>query len=741
MSAPNFEALFAAAAVGMAAADMRRRLIHANPALERMLGVEPGALNGVDLASITFPADQHSDDVLFAELLAGARTHYQTEKRYVRRDGEIVHGRVVVSLVRDGEGIPLYAVGMVEDVTERTRAESRFAGVLAAATEYSIIGTDLNGVITVFNSGAERMLRMSAADVVGRCTPELFHDAAEVGRVAHELGLEPGFEVFVHAARGGAAETREWSYVRPDGSVLPVELTVTAVVDAGGLPSGFIGIARDLSAQRRAEHALKESEGRLTLALEGSRAGMWDWDMTSGATFFSPGWYAMLGYTPDTVAPHIETCRRLTHPDDLPQMERAFDAHVHGNASYVEAVQRFRAADGGWRWILVRGRIVQRGDDGRPVRMVGTHADLTELRETELALRRSEERYRELVDSAEDLIQSLDGMGRLMYANPAWERAVGYTLEEFRGRSLFDILDPAERDHCAAVLRDVTAGEHVRGVRTVLRSRDGGRVVVEGNVNVRRGADGSPITQAIFRDITAREEAERRRAEMVGVVTHELRTPLTSIKGSLDMLVGGVVEPGTSQGMRMLTLAQRGVDRLVRLVNDLLEAERLDAARAELKCESVAVGAVVQSALESVDRLAAAGGVLLSAPSSDGSCWADADRVVQVLVNLVGNAIKFSPAGSTVTVSAHEREGMCEFSVRDQGRGIPADLRESVFGRFRQVDAEDRHRGSGLGLSIARSLVEQHGGRIWVTDADGGGSDFRFTLPATAPAPEPPGSV
>jgi PAS domain S-box-containing protein len=128
--------------------------------------------------------------------------------------------------------------------------------------EYSI-GTDLNGVITVFNSGAERMLGLGAADVVGRCTPELFHDAGEVRRVAHELGMEPGFEVFVHAARRGAAETREWSYVRADGAVLPVELTVTAVADPRGLPSGFIGIARDLSAQRMAERALKESEGRL----------------------------------------------------------------------------------------------------------------------------------------------------------------------------------------------------------------------------------------------------------------------------------------------------------------------------------------------------------------------------------------------------------------------------------------------------------------------------------------------
>jgi PAS domain S-box-containing protein len=735
MSAPNLEALFAAAAVGMAAADMRRRLIHVNPALERMLGVEPGALNGVDLASLTLPADRHTDDVLFAELLAGVRTHYQTEKRYVRRDGEIVHGRVVVSLVHDEEGAPLYAVGMIEDVTERTLAEARFAGVLAAATEYSIIGTDLNGVITVFNSGAERMLGLRAADVVGRCTPELFHDASEVRRVAHELGMEPGFEVFVHAARRGAAETREWSYVRPDGSALPVELTVTAVADPGGLPSGFIGIARDLSAQRKAERALKESEARLTLALEGSRAGMWDWNVTSGATFFSPGWYTMLGYTPGTVEPHIESCRRLTHPDDLPQVERAFDAHVHGDAGYVEAVHRFRAADGGWRWILVRGRIVQRGADGRPLRMVGTHADLTELRETELALRRSEERYRELVDSAEDLIQSLDGTGRLVYANPAWERAVGYTLDEFRGRSLFDILDPAERDHCASVLRAVTAGEHVRGVRTVLRGREGERVVVEGNVNVRLGPDGSPITQAIFRDITDREEAERRRAEMVGVVTHELRTPLTSIKGSLDMLTSGVVDPGTSQGMRMLTLAQRGVDRLVRLVNDLLEAERLEASPADLRYEPVAVDALVQSALESVESLAAGAGVLLSGSSCQGSCWADGDRVVQVLVNLVGNAIKFSPAGGTVTVSADEREGMCVFSVRDQGRGIPAHLRESVFGRFRQVDVEDRRRGSGLGLSIARALVEQHGGRIWVTDGEGGGSDFCFTLPAAAPLP------
>ncbi len=229
----------------------------------------------------------------------------------------------------------------------------------------------------------------------------------------------------------------------------------------------------------------------------------------------------------------------------------------------------------------------------------------------------------------------------------------------------------------------------------------------------------------------ALRESERVKDEFLSVVGHELRTPLTSIRGSLGLLEGGVLGELPQDAANMVAVAVINTDRLVRLINDILDIERMAAGRLSLDPAEINAVELVKQSIQVVQATADAAQVILHTDCDQVTVLADSDRIIQVLVNLLGNAIKFSTAGSTVTVTVtHEQHGAL-FSVKDAGRGIPADRLESVFERFRQVNASDAREkgGTGLGLPIARGIVKQHGGRMWAESHDGQGSTLRFTLP------------
>lgn len=242
-------------------------------------------------------------------------------------------------------------------------------------------------------------------------------------------------------------------------------------------------------------------------------------------------------------------------------------------------------------------------------------------------------------------------------------------------------------------------------------------------------------------DVTEQRVVQRMKDEFVGVISHELRTPLTSIRGALGLMAGGAVGTLPPKAQRMADVALNSCQRLVRLVNDILDVEKLSAGKLELDLELLSVDELVAAALEEMRAMAQQAGVTLSANHSDAFVLADRDRIAQTLANLLSNAVKFSPEGGVVTVHAGPAspeaggDDMVLFTVTDQGPGIPADKLETIFDRFAQVDASDTRAktGTGLGLPICRGIVEQHGGRIWATSTPGSGSTLTFILPA-APA-------
>jgi len=240
----------------------------------------------------------------------------------------------------------------------------------------------------------------------------------------------------------------------------------------------------------------------------------------------------------------------------------------------------------------------------------------------------------------------------------------------------------------------------------------------------------------LMEEITRYHRVEKLRNEFVSLVSHELRTPLTSIRGALGLVASGRLGSLPDDGQEMLDIAVRNTERLGRLLDDILDLERMDSGKLTLDRQPQSARGLAEQAAAAMRPMAEQASVRLKLAGPEAIVFADPYRVVQALANLLGNAIKFSPPATTVWVTAQPRRGEVLFRVKDQGRGIPPDKLETIFGRFEQVDSSDARDkgGSGLGLAICRSIVEQHGGRIWVQSTVDEGSIFSFTLPLLAAA-------
>lgn len=351
------------------------------------------------------------------------------------------------------------------------------------------------------------------------------------------------------------------------------------------------------------------------------------------------------------------------------------------------------------------------------------------------ALRSSEARTRAVVDNMLEGLIIVDDRSVVRAINPAAETIFGYSAEELIDGPLSVLVPESVAPDPLRFLREARSRALGRVTQWEGRRKNGEVFPLELSLFEFRTPEGRRFGGSI-RDISESREVERLKKEFVATVSHELRTPLTSIRGSLGLLAGGVLGPLPWAASEVVAVAERNIVRLVRLINDILDLERYDSGRIEIRPESVALGSVFDRSLEAVRSFADQENVSLESSGTDARVRADADRLVQVLVNLLSNAVKFSPPGSVVRLSAARRGEWTEVRVEDQGRGVPSSFRDAIFERFRQVESSDARSkgGSGLGLAICKAIVEQHGGTIGVESVEGKGSTFWFRLPAAAPA-------
>lgn len=341
-----------------------------------------------------------------------------------------------------------------------------------------------------------------------------------------------------------------------------------------------------------------------------------------------------------------------------------------------------------------------------------------------------------IIRSTADGIIVIDESGRIEASNPAAQTMFGLAEEEMLESPLAMVIPSVCGSSPERYLRDAVRTDQqsiVGAARDVIgRRKDGSEFPMELAVSKVRLDDQRVFIVAV-RDTTQRHELDAMKDEFISIVSHELRTPLASIQGSLGLLQGGLGGPLNGEARKLIDICLNNTHRLTRLIDDILDVQKLETSRQPMAAEEVELGPLVRETIETNRNLARQFDVRIDWTGGEAAVWVegDPDRLIQVMTNLIGNAVKFSPAGSAVGVELASNGSWARVAVSDQGPGIPEETRPQLFEKFAQLRNPGPHRlpGTGLGLYIARTIIERHGGRIWVDSQEGAGSTFVFELP------------
>lgn len=694
---------------------------YASPSLKTVLGYDPKDMLGKSMFEYVHPDDLNNVlEIVRRALVAGTSAKF--EYRYRHADGHYVWLESSGNPVLDEKGQLTGAVLSTRDITQRKQMEDAVRNseakyrMLFEKTPLGIYQTSLEGKLVTANPALVRLLGYDS---------EKEFLAVNVERDLYKNPEDRKAWMERMRTRG---EVRDAELVlkRKDGEELTVLDNAHVVHDEHANPAYYEGALTDITEQNKVENALKESEEKYRAIFQGAGDGIIAADLkTQKFVFANPKICEMTGYSLNEL---LELNVNDFHPkQDLPFVIDEFTKQARGESDIAKDIPILRK-DGTVLYCDINSRMVEIGGQKR---LVGFFRDMTERKKAEEAIRLSEAKYRALVENATDLIFLIGEKGEVMSINRAATRFLGKTVEQVLGKSLFEVY-PKE---IATVF-----SQNVRAVLETGKSMTiDEKIAFAGNelwINTRlepllddRGR--AYAVTGVARDITERKKIEEVKDQFVSMVSHELRTPLTSIRASLGLLTSGEIGTLPEKGQRMLEIAVTNTDRLVRLINDILDSERLASGKTPMDKKRCSARQLITQALDVMKPITEKTGISLSVESQDATLWVDPDRIVQALANLISNAFKFSPKGGRIWVTAERKENEMLFRVQDEGRGIPPDKLGLLFERFQQLDSSDAREkgGSGLGLSISRSIIEQHNGKIWVESTVGKGSTFFFTIP------------
>jgi len=366
----------------------------------------------------------------------------------------------------------------------------------------------------------------------------------------------------------------------------------------------------------------------------------------------------------------------------------------------------------------------------------GIIRDITERKREEARRKEIENRTKAIIETVVDGIITINMYGIIETVNPATLKIFGYEEHEMIGQNVKMLMPNPYHDEHDGYLehyretsekRVIGIGREVEGQR-----KDGSIFPLELAVS-EMDVDGKRMFTGIVRDITDRKEAQRMKEEFISTVSHELRTPLTSIRGSIGLLTGGAAGEFGDKAKQLLTIAQNNTERLLLLINDILDISKIEAGKMDFVFKPLDVQTLLDQAIESNEGYAREHKVDFTVDNAVKGAIINADegRLMQVMNNLMSNAAKFAPAGDHVRISAVRHHQQIRISVTDHGSGIPKELQPRIFDKFTQADSSDTRKvgGTGLGLNITKQIVEKHSGRISFVTEEGVGTTFYFDIP------------
>ena len=576
----------------------------ANPAAVRMFGYHPDELIGNQLEMLIEASHAYPGGIAAAKAQINGR-----EMTGKRSDGAAIALELRISeMLIDRQ--PCFNV-IVREISERKQAQQRlrdsnrlFNSVMDSTASYVHV-RDVQGRYLYVNKEYETVFRCRNEEIKGKSYAEVLPP-----------DLAKNVQESERALIDGKLVLRTENLVMQDDGEHTYLVIRSPLFNDDGNVIGTCGVGTDITQLKRLEHEMEQalaslriSEERWSFAFEGSGDGVWDWNVSNSTVLLSKRWKEMLGYQESEIGNALTEWSSRVHPDDMPNVMADVQANLSGETHSFSNEHRVLCKDGSYLWILDRGMVVQRDTNGQPLRMVGTHTDISQ-----------------------------------------------------------------------------------------------------------------------------RKQMEKIKSEFISTVSHELRTPLTSIRGSLGLLEAGVLGALPAKALDLVKVANKNSQRLITLVNDILDMDKLLSGQMTMHTDTLSLSELVAQAIEANSAYAATYRVsyALAPPPQPCMVSGDADRLMQVMANLLSNAAKFSRPDGVVDIRILPAGRMLRLEVEDRGEGIPPEFQARIFEAFAQADsANTRQQGStGLGLNISKKLIEKMAGEIGYSTVVGQGTTFWFTLPA-----------
>lgn len=666
------------------------------------------------------------------------------EAQLKRRDGTAFWVNIRTTPTLNHEGRPSEIRATVVNIEDKKRSdetlqesEERFRGAFETAP---------HGIALVSPEGRWLKVNNALCEIVGYSADELM--ATSFQQITHPDDVSIDLAQIRRLLLGETNNYQlEKRYIHKNGDIIWILLSVSLVRDTRGNAIHFVSQFQDITEAKLATQA----QNRLLAVLNAAPDIIAMADRNGRVTYLNHAGRLIIGLHDQNVSSILLTD---FHPKPVADFIRDHAIPTAIAAGYCVFDSTYLTLDG--REVPTSQVLVVHKDSDGEIEYFSTIArDITESKQAEAALAEAEERGRLILESAGDGIYGLDLEGRTTFVNPAAAEMLGYEVRDLVGRVMHRLIQHHRSDgksypfQDSPVYRAMSEGgtEHVFDDEILWR-KNGESFPVEYRATPIRKNNRVIGAVVTFSDITERKAVDRMKSEFVSIVSHELRTPLTSIRGSLGLLVSMKNTKLPSQTVELISIAHRNSERLLFLINDLLDMEKIASGKARFEMKVQPLFPIIEQAIINNRSYADQYGVryILSRSVEDIFVKTDSDRLAQVLNNLLSNATKFSPRGGNVEIEVDRKNSMVRVSVTDFGSGIPDEFRDRIFQKFSQADSSDTRQkgGTGLGLAISKSLIEKMGGEIGFNSTHDQGTTFFFLIPEhrdVVPTPHDPNLV
>ncbi|MDE2440653.1 MAG: PAS domain S-box protein, partial [Betaproteobacteria bacterium] len=761
-----YAAAFELASTGMAIVSPEGVVLQANQRMCELFGYSRDALLKKTWQEVTPDEEREQDILLVSLLLAGDMESYERDKRFFRQDSSEFWGNLKVRLVRDKEGAPDFLVCLVEDISRRKQIEnnlaesekryrSLFENMSAGFVLFEVVQNDrgepVDLIILAANAGFEKTTGLKAQEVIGKCLREVL----------------PGIEndaIDWIGTYGTVALTGEPQQFEQGSELLKVFYSVNAY-QAGPKQCGVT--FQDITERKAYERALEDSEKQLRFVLQGSELGFWDWNIATGQVDRNEQWAVMLGYTHPEIRHTTKQWTDFIHPDDQDRAWNSINAVLEGRSNIHRLEYRMIHKDGSLRWILDQASVMQRDQDGKPVRMCGTHTDITARKQAEEVLKASEMRYRHLVENLPDIAytysirrggtyyspRATDILGHpiaYLLANPQlWSHSIHPDDQPEVRKAVAQLLSQGTPYKLEYRLQDAKGRWHWLFDRSIGTRNEGGETLIEGlamDITEKKAIQDELaehrnhlehlIEERTRELVIAKDQAETAniaKSAFLANMSHEIRTPLNAITGMAHLLRRGDITPQQADRLDKIESAGR---HLLDIINAVLDLSKIEAGKFSLAEDVIDIDKMIENVAEMIGGKVRAKGLELHIDTSPvpKPLLGDRTRLEEALLNYLSNAVKFTDRGH-ITLHAHIADDTPEstvlhFAVSDTGPGIEANALPRLFSAFEQADNSitRKYGGTGLGLAITRKIVQMMGGDSGVETELGKGSTFWLTV-------------